>query len=300
MTTDFASFKQQVQRYLLGQSATIEDVVREWIDPIRNDSTSRLPYFVLPINSTDMANINSMLGISYDTITGVLKPFERTEDVDFANTYLINLQNEFYVLDNYLNYSAVDKQSIRYIELREEIERLKGERDKQRGPITQLGVTNWVNETVYPTNYTAPVAAGEEKSYQYIKLYLKSIRSTWQEEALTGAITNYSRDTRTIAYLDKPAEGITLSLLVYNTVLTPWLDVYKALLKAAVNTITRDSSKKIYLYVPQAGGFNNLIARKFDCDLVSVRTGNKFEDLVQLDLSMVVNSTLKTQISFTA
>ena len=299
MTTDFASFKQQVQRYLLGQSATIEDVVREWIDPIRNDSTSRLPYFVLPINATDMANINSMLGISYDTLTGVLKPFERTEDVDFANTYLISLIKEFYVLTNLGYLSASDKQSVRYIELGQEIERLKGERDKQRGPITQLGVTNWVNEAVYPTNYTAP-SAGDNTYYQYIKLYLKSIRSTWQEESLTGAITNYSRDTRTIAYLDKPAEGITLSLLVYNTILTPWLDVYKALLKAAVNTVTRDSSKKIYLYVPQAGGLNNLIARKFDCDLVSVRTGNKFEDLVQLDISMVVNSTLKTQISFTA
>lgn len=293
MTTDFASFKQQVQRYLLGQSATIEDVVREWIDPIRNDSTSRLPYFVLPINATDMSNINSMLGISYDMLTGVLKPFEPTEDQSNADEYIKYLTETLYVL------GTLDKYSEQYAEFQIELARLRNERESQRGPVTRLGVSEWVNSTVYPTNYTAP-ATGEEKAYQYIKLYLKSIRSTWQEEALTGAITNYSRDTRTIAYLDKPAEGITLSLLVYNTVLTPWLDVYKSLLKAAVNTVTRDTSKKIFLYVPQAGGLNNLIARKFDCDLVSVRTGNKFEDLVQLDISMVVNSTLKTQISFTA
>lgn len=142
---------------------------------------------------------------------------------------------------------------------------------------TPQGSQNYFN--VYPFELTRD---------GYLNLYLKSIQSSWTGNYIKTQTLNFSQRARVVVYNENPLDTVTLRLLIYNTLMTPWLDMYSTLLNEA-STIAAANDESITLYVPKAFSSSQLTRwEQLNCTIVDMVPGDKFQDMAILDIRLVV------------
>jgi hypothetical protein len=134
--------------------------------------------------------------------------------------------------------------------------------------------------SVYPFEVT--------RDGQHIILYLKAIQNMWSGTYLKSQTINFSQKARVVVYTENPLDTIKLRLLVYNTLMTPWLEMYATLLQDASRIAVAENSS-IELYIPKAFSSSQLTRwDKLQCTIVDMIPGDKLQDITVLDVQMLI------------